>query len=259
MMPLPKIMIAPNGARLKKADHPALPETIGEIVATALACHQAGADGIHAHVRDREANHTLDEGLYRELLAELAHTVPGMQHQITTEAVGRYTPAEQMRLVRSVRPRSVSVSLAELTSEGWSREVEAFYRWCDESAVAVQHILYSPDDLNHLITLCSEKKIPDRPLQMLFVLGRYGQGIQSKPDSIPQFVDLLPRLDTKADWAVCAFGQSETACLREAERLGGKVRIGFENNTFNEDGGIARDNAERVAQFIASRTTDSNA
>ena len=63
---LPAIMIAPNGARLKRADHPALPETIAEIVSTALACAKAGADGIHAHVRDSDGNHTLDEGLYRE-------------------------------------------------------------------------------------------------------------------------------------------------------------------------------------------------
>jgi len=259
MPPLPAIMIAPNGARLKKADHPALPETIEDIVSTALACAQAGADGIHAHVRDGDANHTLDEGLYRELLAELARVVPGMLHQITTEAVGRYNPAEQMRLVRSVKPRSVSISLAELTSQGWNAEVETFYRWCDERDVAVQHILYSPEDLGNLTGLCAQGKIPDRQLQMLFVLGRYGQGIPSKPESIPEFLDLLPRLAAKPDWAVCAFGRSETACLREAERLGGKVRIGFENNTINEDGSIARDNAERVSQFISSRNTDSNA
>lgn len=250
---LAAIMIAPNGARLKKTDHPALPETIPEIVATALACAKAGADGIHAHVRDRDGNHTLDDGLYRELLAELARVVPDMQHQITTEAVGRYTPAEQIRLVRTVRPGSVSVSLAEMTSEGWNADVEGFYRWCDDSDVAVQHILYSANDLGQLVRLCSEGRIPAKRLQMLFVLGRYGQGVPSEPEAIPGFLQLLPQLARKPDWAVCAFGQSETACLRAAERLGGKVRIGFENNTLNEDGSIARDNAERVSQFISGR------
>jgi 3-keto-5-aminohexanoate cleavage enzyme len=251
--PLPAIMVAPNGARLKKADHPALPETIAETVATALACARAGAGGIHAHIRDADGNHTLDAGLYRELLAELARVVPEMQHQITTEAVGRYSPAEQMQLVRTVQPVSVSVSLAELTADGWNSEVEGFYRWCDDSNIAVQHILYSQDDLRHLVQLCSEGKIPATRLQMLFVLGRYGQGVPSTPEAIAGFVELLPQLAVKPDWAVCAFGRSETACLRQAERLGGKVRIGFENNTINEDGTIARDNAERISQFTSSR------
>ncbi|MGJ8573218.1 MAG: 3-keto-5-aminohexanoate cleavage protein [Hoeflea sp.] len=251
--PLPEVMVAPNGARLKKTDHPALPETIAETVATALACARAGAGGIHAHVRDRDGNHTLDAGLYRELLIELARVVPEMQHQITTEAVGSYSPAEQVKLVRAIQPDSVSVSLAEMTSEGWTSEVRDFYRWCDDSNIAVQHILYSQDDLRHLVQLCSEGQIPATRLQMLFVLGRYGEGVPSTPEAIAGFVELLPQLAVKPDWAVCAFGRSETACLREAERLGGKVRIGFENNTINEDGTTARDNAERIFQFISGR------
>jgi len=253
LAPLAAIMVAPNGARLKKTDHPALPVTVAEIVSTALSCARAGADGIHAHVRDREGNHTLDEGLYRELLAELAQVVPDMQHQITTEAVGRYSPEEQMRLVQAVRPGSVSISLAEMTSEGCTSQIESFYRWCDESEIAVQHILYSPDDLVRLIKLCSQGKIPLRRLQMLFVLGRYGHAVPSEPEAIAGFLQLLPQFAVKPDWAVCAFGRSETACLRAAERLGGKIRIGFENNTINEDGSIARDNADRVLQFISSR------
>jgi len=251
--PLPYIMVAPNGARLKKTDHPALPETIAETVTTALACARAGAGGIHAHIRDREGNHTLDAGLYRELLTELTRVVPEIQHQITTEAVGRYTPDEQIRLVRTVQPGSVSVSLAELTADGWNRPVQDFYRWCDESGIAVQHILYSHDDLRHLVRLCSGGEMPATRLQMLFVLGRYGQGVPSEPGAIAGFTQLLAELAVKPDWAVCAFGRSETACLRQAERLGGKIRIGFENNTINEDGSIARDNAERISQFIASR------
>lgn len=251
---LPFIMVAPNGARLKKPDHPALPVTIAEIVSTAAACEKAGADGIHAHIRDSDANHTLDAGMYRELLAELANVVPDMLHQITTEAVGRYRPEEQMRLVRDVRPASVSASLAEITSEGWNSRVEDFYRWCDDEEIAVQHILYSPDQLAKLIELVSQARIPAKPLQMLFVLGRYGQPESSDPSMLDGFVQLLPELDTRPDWAVCAFGRNETACLLAAERLGGKVRIGFENNTLNENGTIARDNAERVARFVSLRS-----
>ena len=69
---LPEIMVAPNGARRTTADHPALPVTIPQTVATARACFEAGAGGIHAHVRDAEQAHVLDAGLYSDLVAELA-------------------------------------------------------------------------------------------------------------------------------------------------------------------------------------------
>ena len=42
---LPKIMIAPNGARPKKKDHIEVPVTINEIVETAKSCFNEGAEG----------------------------------------------------------------------------------------------------------------------------------------------------------------------------------------------------------------------
>ena len=43
---LPRIMVAPNGARRTKADHPRLPISAEEIATTAAACFAAGAGGI---------------------------------------------------------------------------------------------------------------------------------------------------------------------------------------------------------------------
>ena len=47
------LMVAPNGARKTKVDHPFLPVTSPELVQTALACWQAGAQGLHAQSSDR--------------------------------------------------------------------------------------------------------------------------------------------------------------------------------------------------------------
>ena len=76
---LPRLMVAPNGARKVKKDHPAVPLTISETVATAKSCYEAGAGAIHLHVRDKDGQHVLDAGLYKEALNELEHQVPKMQ------------------------------------------------------------------------------------------------------------------------------------------------------------------------------------
>ena len=55
LSPLPRIMVAPNGARRDKADHPALPLTIEETVAAAQASFAAGAQALHAQERIFEA------------------------------------------------------------------------------------------------------------------------------------------------------------------------------------------------------------
>ena len=51
---LPEIMLAPNGARRSKHDHPRLPITVEETVAAARDAFAAGAGALHAHVRDAD-------------------------------------------------------------------------------------------------------------------------------------------------------------------------------------------------------------
>ena len=57
---LPNLMVAPNGARPMKKDHSRVPVTIDEIVQTAKACFDAGAGGIHFHLRDNDGQHILN-------------------------------------------------------------------------------------------------------------------------------------------------------------------------------------------------------
>ena len=50
----------------------------------------------------------------------------------------------------------------------------------------------------------------------------------------------------KADWAVCAFAKEEVSCLKIAIKLGGKIRVGFENSLLMPDGSVAPDNETKV-------------
>lgn len=249
---LPPIMLAPNGARRTKADHPALPVTISETVEAARAAFAEGAGALHGHVRDAEGRHSLDPGRYRELIAEMARVVPDMPVQITTEAGGRYTPRDQRALVRELRPEGVSVALSEMwPADGPDPEASRFYHWAAEAGIAVQHILYTPGDVTRLAHLAASGAVPV-PLQLLYVLGRYQPPTPARPDMLTGFLAAARALPVSPDWAVCAFGESEIACLVAAAALGGKARIGFENNLTGRDGRPAHDNAERVRE-LASR------
>lgn len=241
-------MVAPNGARKTKADHPELPITIAETIDTAKACFAAGANAIHLHVRNAEGGHSLDTGLYREALDQLTVQVPNLEVQITTEAVGQYTPTQQQQVVREVLPGYVSISLAEMLS-GDKNEAAEFYRWCTEESISVQHILYGQDDLNALESMLEQGNLSKRNLQLLFVLGRYTKNQTSEPSDLTPFTSWLLHNDVQADWAVCAFGKNESICLQAALTAGGKVRVGFENSFWNADGSLAKDNAERVAEL----------
>lgn len=241
------IMVAPNGGRNTKADHPAVPISVAEIVTCAQACWGAGANALHAHVRDDRGLHVLDAGLYRELLMECARVTPDLQMQITTEALGLYSAEQQRQLVRDVIPTHVSIALREQDPDADPDTARRFYHWAAEAGVEVQHILYAPKDRKWLEHLQDSGIVPHTPQRVLFVLGRYSDGLPSNSGSIQPFLDAGTR-DVR--WMVCAFGQTETDCLISAYQLGGEMRVGFENNTLNGDGSMAENNAERVLQLI---------
>lgn len=251
---LPNIMVAPNGARRGKADHPKLPITIAETVETARACWHAGADGIHAHIRDQQGKHLLDAGLYRELQEELKQAVPDMFIQITTEAVGIYSPEEQRAIVEQSSPKAVSIGLREMLSEGESRVINHFYHAQLEKGVSIQHILYAPEDVTWLTRLIKNRFIPQEHLQLLLVLGRYSKDQTSEPSDLDPFLPELAKLEEHMqggiDWACCAFGKQETKCLAYAHANGGKARIGFENNLYMQDGSLACDNVARIMELV---------
>jgi 3-keto-5-aminohexanoate cleavage enzyme len=249
-MSLPDIMVAPNGARLQKADHPRVPVTLPELVETAQACFAAGAGGMHFHLRDKHGQHLLDSGAYREALQELTHAVPGMMLQITTEAAGRYAPDTQRRIALEVGCKSVSVSVRELCAESPAMATQ-FYNDCDARGIHVQHILYDTADADLLLRVLPGSVAAKSDLQLLFVLGHYSNGQIAQPRDLTPFLDWQTTKGVQADWGVCAFGPHETTCLHSAWKNGGKTRIGFENNTAMQDGQTAPDNAARVAELAA--------
>src|SRR4029079_481738 len=63
------ITVAPTGAETAKADFPALPTTLDELVETATRCEAAGAAMIHLHIRDADHQPTLDIGRLADFVA----------------------------------------------------------------------------------------------------------------------------------------------------------------------------------------------
>ena len=249
------IAVAPNGGRRTKADHPALPVTTDEIVATAAACLEAGACMIHVHIRDRHGGHLLDVDAYRTAIAAVQAAVGDrLVIQITSEALGIYKSAQQMAIVREVRPEAVSLALRELAPDARDETAFAdFLTGLRQENTTPQIILYSPEEAVRLAELNKRGVILFDDVPVLYVLGRYAVGQRSSPNDLLPF--LAPGMPRFAHWSVCAFGARENACVATAALLGGHARVGFENNLWLPDGSVAPDNAALVAAARATLGT----
>lgn len=250
------VMCAPNGARRTKADHPALPLSPGELAREASALRAAGVGAVHLHVRDAEGRHTLSVPAYRAALDAIrAQVGDALVLQVTTEAVGVYTPAEQVALVRRLRPEAVSLALRELLSDPrQAGDVEAFFATLPGRGTWAQYIVYSPAELERLDDLRRRGMLGIERPSCLLVLGNYAKGRSGSLDDLRRFA-VLPAL-ARFSWSACCFGPTEQAVLTEAARLGGHVRLGFENNTAHADGRPAAGNAELIEAFLAQLPPD---
>lgn len=241
----PRITVAPNGARLQKTDHPALPVTADELARTARDCHAAGADAIHLHVRDVHGGHSLDPDLYRTAIAAVSEAAPGMHIQITTEAAGRYDVAAQLQLLQDLRPAAASIAVREIAR---APELAArVYEIAATHNTQVQHILYSEACLTQLLEWQDRAIVPAGMTDAILVLGKYAPPRAGRPEDMDGILEQAQ--EAGLNMTVCAFGPDEQTCLLVAARRGCDLRVGFENNTIAPDGTPWASNAQAVASL----------
>ncbi len=244
------IAVAPNGARRTKADHPRLPISAAEIARDAAEALEAGAAMIHLHVRDREGRHTLDADLYREAVEAVRNAVgDDLVIQVTTEAVGRHEPHEQIAVIDALRPESVSIALREILPEnGDERTVAALFERMERTGTLHQIIIYEAGELSRLKNLATRGVLPDGPLAVLAVLGRYFETGASDDE----FDAFMAAGIENHRWMACAFGPRESEFMQRAAEAGGHARVGFENNLWLPDGTLAQSNAALVSAAATS-------
>ncbi|MEO3386962.1 3-keto-5-aminohexanoate cleavage protein [Mesorhizobium sp. CAU 1741] len=239
------IAVAPNGARRTKADHPRLPMSPAEIARDASEALEAGAAMIHLHVRDAGGMHTLDIDLYREAMKAVRDAVgDDLVIQITTEAVGRYVPSQQIAVIDALQPESVSIALREILPDGGEeRDVAALFERMEAAGILHQLIVYDATELKRLDALAARGIVPDAPLAVLAVLGRYSE--QGATDA--EFDAFRDAGLSRHQWMLCAFGPREAHFMQRAAHSGGHARVGFENNLWLPDGAVASSNAAIVS------------
>ncbi len=246
------IMAAPNGARRTRDDHPAVPLTAAELAIEAERLLAVGVSILHLHVRDAEGRHSIDPACYREAIEAIRERVGSdLVLQVTSEAVGRYTAAEQMAMVRELKPEAVSLALRELCPDEDSEAAAArFFGGLRAAGTWPQYIVYSADELTRFEALRRQGVFGEERPFCLLVLGRYTEQLEG---SLDELESMLAAVDTGAfPWAVCCFGRHENAAMLEATRRGGHVRIGFENNLVLADGTPASDNSALIEQYVSS-------
>ena len=245
------ITVAPTGAESSKADVPALPVTLDELVTTAKECQAAGAAVIHVHIRDADAQPTLD-------LARLTDTVTALREgtdlivQLSTG--GAVSDGFANRLaVLGAAPDACSLTCGtvnfgdEVFSNPWPF-IRELYARTQELGVVPEFELF---DLGHIATLHRLLADLGAPhgghVHCDLVMGVPG-GMPGDAATLVQAVAALP---SGASWSATGIGRTTLPVMFAALAAGGHLRVGMEDTTSFARGRPVTSNAELVERAAA--------
>jgi uncharacterized protein (DUF849 family) len=248
MTPGTLITLAPTGAESAKADVPALPVTLEEVVATARDCQAVGAAVIHLHVRGEDTRPTLDLGRCREVVAAVREATDLVVQISTGGAVT--DPFDQRLAVLDVEPDAASLTLGtvnfgrDVFSNPWDLIVELHTQMQQRRVVPEYEVF----DLGHLATL---QRLLDRHgpphgghLHVDLVMGVPG----GMPGTTQALAACLAQLPPGATFAATGVGRTSLPVMLAALSAGGHLRVGMEDTLTYAPGEPVRDNAQLVAR-----------
>jgi uncharacterized protein (DUF849 family) len=227
------ITVAPTGAEVDKREVPALPVTLAELVDTAARCERAGASIIHVHLRDDDAQPTLDPVRLRDAVAALRETTDLIVQLSTGGAV---TDPEEARLaVLEAEPDMASCTMGTVNfGDGvfmnrWEFVV-ALHERMRELAVVPEYELFDLGHLAALERLLDKYGLPfGEHVHVDFVLGVPG-GAAGDASTVTAFAEGVRRyLPEGTTFSATGIGRSTLPVMFASLAHGGHLRVGMED------------------------------
>jgi uncharacterized protein (DUF849 family) len=245
------VTVAPTGAETAKADVPALPCSLDELVSTAKACEAAGAAVIHIHVRDGEAQPTLDLGRVTATV-DAVREATDLVVQVSTGGAVTDSESDRLRVLDS-GPDAASLTCGtvnfgtDVFLNRWELIERLFLDMRDREIVPEFELF----DLGHVATLHRLLDKHGAPygghVHCDLVMGVPG----GMPGTLTALTACIAGLPAGATWSATGVGRATLTVLLAALAGGGHLRVGMEDTLTFGPGQPVRDNAELVERAAA--------
>lgn len=249
------ITVAPTGAETAKADCPALPTTLEELVGTAKRCEAAGAAMIHIHIRDAEHRPTLDLGRLTETVTAIRENTALVVQLSTGGAVT--DPFEHRLRVLDATPDSCSLTMGtvnfgdDVFMNPWPFVTE-LYQLTQEREVVPEFELFDLGHVAALHRLLDKFGLPyGGKVHCDLVMGVPG-GMPGTTDTLVAAVNGLPSAVTS--WSATGVGRTTLPVALAALSKGGHLRVGMEDTLTLAKGQPVRHNADLVERAATLAT-----
>jgi len=224
------INAAITGAIPTRADNPAVPITVPEIVADAKRCRDAGAAIIHVHARDALGRHSYERAIYQQIIDGIRLTCPDVV--ICASTSGRFFNAFQQRSqVLDCLPDLGTLTVGSLNFATHASVTDPDMIHQLAQAMAERRIkpeleFFELGMIDYARDYLMRKGLVQPPLYCNLLLGSRGT-MAASPQNLVAMVQALPA-DTV--WSAAGIGRCQLQVNAMAITMGGHVRVGLEDN-----------------------------
>lgn len=245
------ITVAPTGAEADKAEVPALPTTLDELVGTAKDCQAAGAAIFHVHIRDEQAQPTLDLGRLRATVTALQEATDLVVQLSTGGAVT--DPEPERRRVLEAGPEMASCTMGTVNfgeDVFWNpwELVVALHTGMQDRGIIPEYEIF---DLGHLWTL---ERLLDRyglpaggQVHLDLVMGVPG-GMPGTAAALVACAAAIRNLPAGTTFSATGIGRTTLPVMLASLSAGGHLRVGMEDTLAYAKGRPVESNAQLVAR-----------
>jgi 3-keto-5-aminohexanoate cleavage enzyme len=244
------ITLAPTGAETAKADAPALPVTLEELVSTAKAAQSLGAAVIHVHVRDDRAQPTLDLPRVRDSVDAL-RAETDLIVQLSTGGAISDSEADRLRVL-DAGPDSASCTMGtvnfgrDVFTNRWDFIV-ALHEAMQERRIVPEYEIFDLGQLATLQRLLDRHGLPyGGRVHCDLVMGVPG-GMPGRAETLVMAASALP---SDATFSATGVGRTTLPVMLASLAAGGHLRVGMED-TLTWSGDEAVQGNEQLVQRAA--------
>jgi uncharacterized protein (DUF849 family) len=245
------ITVAPTGAESAKADVPALPVTLDELVATAKECEAVGASVIHVHIRDDEARPTLDLGRLQATV-EALRTSTTLVVQLSSG--GAVTDPEAARLaVLDAGPEMASCTMGtvnfgdDVFLNRWEFIVELHSRM-QERGIVPEYEIFDLGHLTALQRLLNKYGLPAGGHVHVDLVMNVPGGMPGTTEALVACKTALRDLPAGTTFSATGVGRATIDVMLASLSAGGHLRVGMEDTLTYAKGQPVEGNAQLVAR-----------
>ena len=242
------LQVTPNGPWVQDV-HPGMPVSLDELLHELSACFDAGADGVHLHVRDHTGAETLDPAIVSETCRRVRRAAQDVGHDpevgLTT---GEWIVPDLDDRIAMIRAwEGVDCATVNLSEAGFERIMAAMI----EVGIGIDVGLWAPQELDvvvgsGLLPHAQRISIELAPGEPYFLTGDPKAVAQQVNDALDDSGSTCPRLTHGMDrwtWPL----------VLDAFSRGHDTRVGFEDSFLLPHGQMAQNNAELVRAAVAIR------